>query len=113
MSTESVTAPPTDAHGALPNEPGAHAHPTELVYIVVALVLAALTAIEVGLYYIKGGLTYIPLLFLMLLKFIIVAGFFMHLRFDSPLFRRLFVMGLILASFIYTVVLFTFGVFHV
>jgi cytochrome c oxidase subunit 4 len=78
----------------------------------VALVLGVLTAVEVGLYYVKGSLTYIPLLFLMLLKFVIVAGFFMHLRFDSPLFRRLFAMGLGMAAFIYTVLLFIFGVFH-
>jgi cytochrome c oxidase subunit IV len=115
MSTESVTATHEGehAHGATPDEPGAHAHPTDGTYIIVALVLAALTAIEVGLYYIKGGLTYIPLLVLMLMKFLIVAGFFMHLRFDSPLFRRLFAMGIAMAIFVYTVVLFTFGVFHV
>jgi caa(3)-type oxidase subunit IV len=99
-------------HGVAPDEPGAHEHPSDGVYIIVALVLAALTAIEVGLYYLKGGLTYIPLLVLMMLKFVIVAGFFMHLRFDSPLFRRLFAMGLGMAAFVYTALLFLFGVFH-
>src|SRR4029077_3958589 len=107
MST--VTEP---HHGAAPDEPGAHEHPSDNVYILVALALAALTALEAGLYYIKGGLTYIPLLILMMLKFVIVAGFFMHLRFDSPLFRRLFAMGLGMAAFIYTVLLFLFGIFH-
>src|SRR5713226_974295 len=116
MSAESVAAPPNatlDAghgagHGAVPDEPGAHSHPTDGVYIVVALVLAVLTAIEVGLYYAKGGsLNTVALLALMAVKFVIVAGFFMHLRFDSPLFRRLFAMGLFMAVFVYTVVLFT------
>jgi cytochrome c oxidase subunit IV len=105
-------SPATEHHGIAPDEPGAHEHPSDGVYIIVALVLAALTALEVGLYYIKGGLTYIPLLLLMMLKFLIVAGFFMHLRFDSPLFRRLFAMGLGMAVFIYTVLLFLFGVYH-
>ena len=100
-------------HGIAPDEPGAHEHPSDGTYIIVALILAALTAIEVGLYYLKGGLTYIPLLLLMMLKFVIVVAFFMHLRFDSPLFRRLFAMGLGMAVFIYTVALFIFGVFHV
>jgi cytochrome c oxidase subunit 4 len=118
----STAAAPTDshedhgtehAHGAVPAEPGAHAHPSDGTYIVVGVVLAALTAIEVGLYYVKGGtLSTLALVFFMLLKFFIVIGFFMHLRFDSPVFRRLFAMGLGMATFVYTVVLFVFGVFH-
>jgi cytochrome c oxidase subunit 4 len=110
MSSTATTEP--EHHGAVPEEPGAHEHPSDGVYIIVALVLAALTAIEVGIYYIKGGLTYIPLLVLMAAKFLIVVGFFMHLRFDSPLFRRLFAMGLGMACFIYIVTFFLFGVFH-
>ncbi len=112
-STESVAAPPTHEHGATPNEPGAHSHPTEGTYIVVALILAVLTGIEVWLSYVHRGFTYIPLLILMLMKFLMVAGFFMHLRFDSPLFRRLFAMGLGMAVLVYSAVFFTFGVFHV
>jgi cytochrome c oxidase subunit 4 len=110
----SSTATPEVHHGAIPDEPGAHAHPSDGVYMVVALVLGGLTAIEVGLYYLKGGsLNTVALLVLMAIKFVIVGAFFMHLRFDSPIFRRLFAMGLGMAVFIYSVVLFTFGVFHV
>jgi cytochrome c oxidase subunit 4 len=110
----STTTPTTEEHhGATPAEPGAHEHPSENVYLIVALVLAVLTAIEVGLYYLKGGLTYIPLLVLMFLKFMIVVGFFMHLRFDSPLFRRLFAMGLGMAALVYSATFFIFGVFRV
>jgi hypothetical protein len=43
-------------------------------------------------------------------KFFMVVAWFMHLRFDSRLFRRLFVAGLFLALFCYTAVLTTFGV---
>jgi cytochrome c oxidase subunit IV len=112
-ATESVAASPTAQHGAVPNEPGAHSHPSDGTYMIVALVLGLLTAIEVALSYVKGGLTYVPLLVLMVIKFVIVAAFFMHLRFDSPLFRRLFAMGIGMAVFVYSVVFFTFGVFHV
>jgi len=38
------------------------------------------------------------------LKFVLVAFWFMHLRFDTPLFRRLFFTGGILAALIYGVV---------
>jgi len=90
-----------------------HAHPTDGTYMVVGLVLAVLTAIEVGLYYIKGGaLTTVTLLLFMALKFAIVAGFFMHLRFDSPLLRRVFIMGIAFAVVLYTLVLLMFGVLH-
>jgi len=91
-----------------------HAHPGDAQYILIALGLAVLTGIEVGIYYLKSSsATTVVLLLLMVLKFAIVAGFFMHLRFDSPLLRRLFTMGLVLASVIYTITLFIFGAFHV
>jgi len=90
-----------------------HAHPPDSEYILIALGLAVLTAIEVGIYYLKSNYgTIVVLLVLMVLKFSIVVGWFMHLRFDSPLLRRLFVGGLILAVSVYSVVLFMFGIFH-
>jgi cytochrome c oxidase subunit IV len=89
------------------------AHPPDSVYVLIALGLAALTAIEVGIYYLKSNYTTIGvLLVLMACKFAIVVGYFMHLRFDSPLLRRLFVGGLITAVTVYTIALLMFGVFH-
>ena len=41
------------------------------------------------------------LLVMMVVKFAMVAGWFMHLKFDSNLFTRLFVSGLVLAVFVY------------
>ena len=91
-----------------------HTAPSDLQYIGIAGALAVLTAIEVGLYYLKHDtLTSVVLLLLMALKFVIVVGYFMHLKFDSPLLRRLFVGGLLLAMFVYIVALFMFGAFHV
>ena len=48
---------------------------------------------------------------MMVVKFAIVAGYFMHLRFDSNLFTRLFVSGLLLAISVYVAMLATFHFF--
>jgi cytochrome c oxidase subunit 4 len=91
-----------------------HEPPSDGTYILIALALACLTAIEVGVYYLKSGTsTLVVLLFLMALKFGMVVAFFMHLRFDSPVLRRIFIGGLTLAGAVYTIVFFIFGVFHV
>jgi cytochrome c oxidase subunit 4 len=84
-------------------------HPTEKTYIAVAAVLAVLTAIEVGLYYVSGisdTLLSVVLVVLALAKFIIVLGYFMHLKYDKPLFRQLFLVGMVMAMICYAVVLF-------
>jgi len=89
------------------------AHPPDSEYVLIALGLGVLTLIEVGIYYLKSNYTTIVvLLILMALKFAVVVGWFMHLRFDSPLLRRLFVGGLILAVSVYSVTLLMFGIFH-
>ncbi len=88
------------------------AHPGPRQYVVVALVLAVLTGLEVGLFYME----FIPkpvntaaLIVLMVLKFATVALWFMHLRFDSPIYQRLFLTGLLLVLSVFLVVLLTFG----
>ena len=98
-----ATLPPEDVH-----------HPGPRQYVMVALVLAVLTGIEVALFYME----FVPqpvvigsLMILMVLKFAIVALWFMHLRFDSRIFRRLFITGIILAITVFMIVLLTFGVF--
>jgi len=95
----------------------AHAHPSDLQYIVIAAILAGLTAIEVATYYIDVFKDHfialvITLIPLMIVKFGIVAAFFMHLRFDNKLFRRVFLTGIILAVTVYMIVLSTFHVFY-
>ncbi|HEX3394030.1 MAG TPA: cytochrome C oxidase subunit IV family protein [Acidimicrobiales bacterium] len=101
-----VVAHATDEAGA----PHPHKHPTEGQYVLIALLLAAITGVEVAVYYISAlGDLLVPLLLLFaIVKFSVVVAFFMHLRFDSRLFRRLFVLGLGLAIFVFTVVLTTF-----
>lgn len=92
---------------------GTH-HPTDFDYVKVAIGLAILTALEVVLSYIdalKGAWLLTPLLIVMVIKFIIVASQFMHLRFDSKTLSRIFYASLILAVGVYIATLATFHVF--
>ncbi len=86
-----------------------HRHPSDREYYVVFLVLAVITAVEVASYAthnLSTGVLVAWLFPLMILKFGIVCAFFMHLRYDNPLFRRVFVFGLVLAAIVY-IVMFT------
>jgi cytochrome c oxidase subunit IV len=96
---------------AVAQEPELAAHPGPRQYVSVAVVLAIATAFEVGLYYLDlpHALLASLLLFFAIIKFSLVALWFMHLRFDSKIFRRLFVTGLILAVAVYLIVLTIFG----
>jgi cytochrome c oxidase subunit 4 len=89
-----------------------HDHPSELEYVKIAAILAAITGAEVAVYYVKSlkGILVPTLILFSLIKFTMVVMWFMHLRFDSRLFRRLFVTGLGLAMFVFTAVLTTFHV---
>ena len=89
-------------------------HPTEWQYIKIALILAAITAVEVALYYwsfSNEAANNAVLMVLAAVKFVIVAAYFMHLKFDNRLLRRLFITGFILATFCYIAYLLTLGVF--
>ena len=99
---------------AVEREPELAAHPGPREYVVVAVVLAALTALEVAVYYMSSlphPLLVALLSFFAFWKFVLVVLWFMHLRFDSRVFRRLFVTGVGLAFSVYLVVLVTFKVF--
>ena len=89
-----------------------HDHPGERQYIVIALILAVITAIEVVFSYWEAveDILAPSLILLSIVKFFMVVAWFMHLRFDSRLFRRLFVTGVLLALFVYTATLSTFHV---
>jgi cytochrome c oxidase subunit IV len=90
------------------------AHPTDAQYIKIAALLACITAVEVAVYYVKGGLGdgFAPLLLcLAAIKFFIVGSYFMHLRFDNRVLRRLFITGIVLACVIYAFVFLILGVF--
>ena len=84
----------------------AHAHPSDARYVQVAALLAAITAAEVATYFVDIGPILIPaLMVMMVVKFFYVAAWFMHLKFDSVVFTRFFVTGLILATAVYCIAL--------
>ena len=74
-------------------------HPTPWTYVKVASLLAFITAVEVGIFYVEALHSVIKPIFLILSagKFVLVAMFYMHLKFDDRLFSGLFVGGLMLA----------------
>ena len=79
-----VTDTPADA--LVVEEEDRHDHPSDLLYVKIALILAVITAVEVGTYFIEEAsatLLLVVLLPMMMVKFLIVAGYFMHLKFDS------------------------------
>jgi cytochrome c oxidase subunit 4 len=81
-------------------------------YVKVALILAALTALEVATYFVDFGPFFMPvLLVLMCVKFFIVVSYFMHLKFDSKIFSFMFYAGLFLAVGVYAAALATFKFF--
>ena len=88
-------------------------HPTPLTYVKVAMTLAAITTIEVAVFYVNWlGYGIIPVLtILSVAKFALVAMFFMHLRYDARLFSWLFVGGLALALTVVFALLVLFRIF--
>jgi cytochrome c oxidase subunit IV len=85
-------------------------HPGPAQYVKIAVILAILTAIEVAVAYIDAlSDVLVPVLgALAVAKFVMVVGYFMHLKFDSKLFRYLFVTGLGFAIVVFLIVLLIF-----
>ncbi len=97
----------------LPDTPGAHQHPGPRQYVIIAIVLVVITAIEVAVSYLDGDVNS-NLLIAMLavaasIKFFLVAAWYMHMKMDSPFFRRVFVTGLVGATVVYCIALATFA----
>ena len=94
------------AHG--PGE-GIHEeeHSSPRTYVQIAIILAIITIVEVIIYYVPAvrGILVPLLIVLSLAKFIMVVGFFMHLKFDHRLYRFMFAAGLILTLGVYLAVL--------
>ncbi len=90
-------------------------HPTDLFYLKIAGILAFFTALEVGTYFIEDTaprwFIFASLSVLMVIKFAMVAAYFMHLKYDTKWFRYVFGAGLVLALGVYFIFLFSFDVF--
>ena len=90
---------------------GAHAHPTPKDYWILAVVLAVITAAEVAVAYVNSAAVVVPsLIVMMIAKFVIVVGWYMHLAYESKTAKRLFYIGLIAAPLLFGAMLFSFGV---
>ena len=119
MAEPTTSINPATAHSVTYGEGHPHAgeagHAGDREYVIIALVLAGLTAIEVVLSYIKaleGLFLVIPLLVVMAIKFSLVGSYFMHLRYDNRLLTRVFYGGLFLAVSVYVAALMAFHFFR-
>ena len=87
-----------------------HEHPSDMFYVRIFGLLVVLTGIEVALSYVEVGGEHLTIGLLLLFaaaKFTVVVAYFMHLKFDHPWFRRLFIAGLVLAVGVYVAYLST------
>jgi cytochrome c oxidase subunit 4 len=107
MSTTTDTAPVAEDH----HDDDAHPeHPSDWKYVQIALILGFVTALEVLTYFFEmSTLQLVVVLFpMMIFKFLMVIFYFMHLKYDNPLFKRVFLFGLLLAISVFTIALFAF-----
>ena len=108
-----MASSPAQAETRDHSETGAHSHPTWRFYVIVGVILTVITAAEVAVFYIPAlaGILVPLLLVLSAGKFALVVMFYMHLRFDSPIFSGVFVAPLILAVFVVVALIVLFHVF--
>ncbi len=89
-------------------------HPGVREYAEIATILTVVTAVEVALFFITGvsRLTLVMMLsVLMVLKFGIVIGWYMHLKFDHHYFTYIFIGGLLMSASVMIAIMAMFGVF--
>lgn len=81
-------------------------HPTLRKYVWIAIILAIVTAIEVAIYYIEAlEPVLVPaLIILSVIKFVMVVGYFMHLKFDPKFLAVTFTGALIVSLAVYIAV---------
>ena len=85
------------------------AHGTTRTYHMILAILAVMTLLEVGTYYVpwlhaRPTLLFTLLAVMALGKFVLVVGYYMHLRYDASYYRRVFVVPLIMACAMIVVV---------
>jgi cytochrome c oxidase subunit IV len=89
-------------------------HASNKTYVVLAIILTVITAVEVASYYAEEalGAFLVPLLIVLTsAKFFLVVGYYMHLKYDHRLFRRLFLGPAVLMALLLLVVVLLF-VYH-
>ena len=97
----------------MPDSSVEHEHPRPHTYMKIAVILTFITAVEVAIYYIPAlrGILVPTLLLLSALKFAIVIGYYMHLKFDAVIYSRLFLGPLTIAGMMVIVLMLLFGHF--
>lgn len=108
MSTATPEATQGSAHAD-----EVHTHgPSDAQYFKIFWILVVLTALEVSTHWWEdwfgenGKRVAVPLLFIMMVvKFFMVASYFMHLKYDSKILGRMFYGALILALILFTAAL--------
>jgi cytochrome c oxidase subunit 4 len=103
-----ASAEPHHAHG----DADEHAHPDWSTYKWVALILTVITVVEVWIFYtpFAENRLFVPsLLTMSAAKFVIVVMFYMHLKYDSKIFRALFTGPLLIGVIVIISLLFLFG----
>jgi len=112
-SPESGGAPMGEPPGSVSRaDESSHEHPSPRQYVLIAVVLCVVTAVEVAASYmedIPSNVLIAMLMGLAAVKFFLVVSWFMHLRTDILMFRRVFLVGLVGASVIYAIVFATFA----
>ena len=115
MSTDTNTDNTTDAVISQHEEDDLYHHEiSDKNYILIALLLAVLTAMEVAVTEISSvpdALLIPSLLIMMAIKFFVVVSYFMHLKHDAALFKFGFYIGLAGAVVLYAIMLTTFHFF--
>ena len=95
-----------------------HAHPTNRFYLVIGVILIALTGLEVLGYLGETNGTFGPgaatliILFLSAIKFLLVVAMYMHLKFDHKLFTGIFVFPALLGVLVIGSMILLFGPLH-
>jgi cytochrome c oxidase subunit IV len=106
---EGAVAVTDGAAPAVSAAPPAHAHPEPRQYVLIAVVLVVITGFEVATSYLEGdvnsNLLIAALGIMAAVKFFLVVAWFMHLRTDSKILRRFFLLGLFAAPILYFIVL--------
>lgn len=90
-----------------------HSHPKIGTYLAVFAVLAVITIVEVGVFYVPAFRPVMAptLLVLSAGKFALVVMFYMHLKQDNKLFTLILLVPLIIAAGVLVALLFLFGQF--
>jgi cytochrome c oxidase subunit IV len=97
MAADTGTQPHTHEAGH-----GEGGHASVKTYVLIGIILTIITAVEVAVFYIPAlASVLVPVLIVLsAAKFVIVVQFYMHLKFDSPIFSRVFFAPLFLAVFL-------------